>query len=105
MMTVTQIGASLVVQLAKNLSAVWETWIWSLRWEDTLEKEKATHSSILAWRMAYIVHGPKSQTRQSDFHFHTDTDLILRTQRLTSLVQENSIKEGIYKEICIWVEP
>ena len=38
--------ASLVVQLVKNLPAMWETWIWSLGWEDTLEKGKATHSSI-----------------------------------------------------------
>ena len=39
---------SLVVQLVKNPLAVWETWVWSLGWEDPLEKEKATHSSILA---------------------------------------------------------
>ena len=41
-------GASLVAQLVKNLSAVWETWIQFLGWEDPLEKGKATHSSILA---------------------------------------------------------
>ena len=40
-------GASLVAQLVKNLSAVWETWIQFLGWEDPLEKGKATHSSIL----------------------------------------------------------
>ena len=39
---------SLVVQLVKNLPAIQETWVWSLGWEDSLEKEKATHSSILA---------------------------------------------------------
>ena len=45
----------------KNLPVMWETWIQSLGWEDPLEKEKATHSSILAWRI--LVHGvPKSQT-------------------------------------------
>ena len=38
----------LVAQLVKNLPAVWETWVWSLGWEDPLEKGKATHSSILA---------------------------------------------------------
>ena len=41
--------AFLVAQLVKNLSAMWETWIRSLGWEDPLEKGKATHSSILAW--------------------------------------------------------
>ena len=40
--------ASFVAQLVKNLPAMWETWVWSLHWEDPLEKGKATHSSILA---------------------------------------------------------
>ena len=43
-------GASLVAQLVKNPPAMWETWVRSLGWEDPLEKGKATHSSILAWR-------------------------------------------------------
>ena len=42
---------SLVVQLVKNLIAMWETWVQSLGWEDPLEKGEATHSSILAWRI------------------------------------------------------
>ena len=42
--------ASLVAQLVKNLPAVWEIWVQYLDWEDPLEKEKETHSSILAWR-------------------------------------------------------
>ena len=43
--------ASLVAQLVKNLPAMKETWVRSLGWEDPLEKGKATHSSILAWRI------------------------------------------------------
>ena len=39
---------SLVAQLVKNLPAVWEAWVRYLGWEGPLEKEKATHSSILA---------------------------------------------------------
>ena len=64
--------ASLIAQLVKNLPAMGETWVRSLGQEDTLEKGKATHSSILAWRIPRtVVHGvPKSQTRLSDFHFH-----------------------------------
>ena len=42
---------SLVAQLVKNLSAMWEMWVRSLGWEDPLEKGTATHSSILAWRI------------------------------------------------------
>ena len=45
--------ASLVAQLVKNLPAMWETWVRSLGWEDPLEKEMATHSSILAWRIPW----------------------------------------------------
>ena len=40
--------ASLVAHLVKNLPAVQETWVWFLGQEDSLEKEMATHSSILA---------------------------------------------------------
>ena len=44
--------ASLVAQMVKYLSAMWETWVRSLGWEDPLE---ATHSSILAWRIPWTV--------------------------------------------------
>ena len=45
--------ASLVAQAVKNPPATWETWVWSLHWEDPLEKGMATHSSILAWRILW----------------------------------------------------
>ena len=44
-----------MAQLLKNLSAMRETWVRSLGWEDSLEKETATHSSILAWRIPWTV--------------------------------------------------
>ena len=47
--------ASLEAQLVKILPAVWEIWVWSLGWEGPLEKGKATHSSILAWRIPWTV--------------------------------------------------
>ena len=47
--------ASLMAQLVKNPSAMRETWVWSLGWEDPLEKGTATHSSILAWRILWTV--------------------------------------------------
>ena len=57
--------ASLVVQLVKNLPAMQETWALSLGWEDPLEKGKAPHASMLAWKIPWTVyHGvAKSQTR------------------------------------------
>ena len=46
-------GTSLIAQSIKNLTAMQETWVQFLGWEDTLEKEMATHSSILAWRIPW----------------------------------------------------
>ena len=46
---------SLVAQLVKNAPAMQKTWVQSLSWEDPLEKGKATHSSILSWRIPWIV--------------------------------------------------
>ena len=55
---------SLVAQTVKNLPAIQETQVRSLGWEDPLEKEMATHSSTLAWKIPWteeaarlIVHG------------------------------------------------
>ena len=45
--------ASLVAQRLKHLPPMWETWVRSLGWEDPLEKEMATHSSTLAWRIPW----------------------------------------------------
>ena len=63
----------LVAQLVKNLPAMWETWVQSLGWEDPLEKGKATHSSILAWRIPRTVkswgHKELDTTEQLSLHF------------------------------------
>ena len=42
-----------MVESIKNLPAVWETWVRTLGWEDPLEEGKATHSSLLAWRIPW----------------------------------------------------
>ena len=47
--------ASLLAQLVKNPPATWETWVQSLGWYNPPEKGKATHSSILAWRIPWTV--------------------------------------------------
>ena len=47
------IVASLVAQTVKYLPAIWETRVHSLGWEDPLEKEMATHSSTLAWKIPW----------------------------------------------------
>ena len=48
---ILRITASLVAQLVKNPPAMRETWVRSLGWDNPLQKGKATHSSILAWRI------------------------------------------------------
>ena len=58
--------ASLVAQLVKNSPAVWETWVRSLGWEDPLKKGKATHSSILAWRIPWTMQPMGSQSVRHD---------------------------------------
>ena len=68
-----------MAQLVKNLPAIQKTWVQSLGWEDPLEKGKATHSSILSWRIPWTEEpdrlqsmGSQSQSQLSDFHFHED---------------------------------
>ena len=47
--------AAIVTQLVKNPPTMWETWVWSLGWQDPLEKGRVTHSSILAWKIPWNV--------------------------------------------------
>ena len=67
-----QIQSLYKAQLVKNPPAVWGTWVQSLDQEDPLEKGRASPSSILAWRIRWIiVHGiAKSRTHLINFHFH-----------------------------------
>ena len=59
--------ASLVAQLVKNLPAMQETCVWSLDWEDPLGKGRATHSSILTWRIPWTVELMGSQRVRHDW--------------------------------------
>ena len=52
-MVIKKFLSSLVAQMVKRLPAIWETQVWSLSWEDPLEKEMATHSSTLAWKIPW----------------------------------------------------
>ena len=87
------IWASLVAHLGKNLPSMWETWVWSLGWEDPLEKGKATHYSIPAWRIPWTLQSidwvTKSQTRLSDFHSLILWSIAFHLDQMTSII--NSI--------------
>ena len=71
------VWASLVAQMVKNLLAMQETWVPSLGWEDPLEKEMATHSSILAWRIPWTEEPGRLQSMRWQrliFHFSCRMD-------------------------------
>ena len=51
---VTVYLTSLVAQMVKRLPTMQETWVQSLGWEDPLEKEMATHSSTLTWKIPFM---------------------------------------------------
>ena len=68
---------SLVAQMVKHLPTMWETQVQSLGQEDLLEKEMATHSSILAWKIpwmeepvGYSPWGCKESDTTEQLHFH-----------------------------------
>ena len=74
-----------MAQLVKNLHAVWDTWVRSLGWEDSLETGKATHSSILAWRILWTSpwgHKELDTTEQLSLSLvEKDTDILFRKEK------------------------
>ena len=88
--------ASLVAQLVKSLPAIWETWVWSLGWEDPLDKGMATHSNILAWRIPRTTQSMGSQRVGLDWATFTSL------QKMKSAVEDR--KSGLRWRIrgCQW---
>ena len=62
--------ASLVAQTVKRLSTMQETWVWSLGQEDPLEKEMATHSSTIAWKIPWTEEPSRLQSMESQIVGH-----------------------------------
>ena len=82
--------ASLVAQTVKHLLAMWETWLWSLSWEDPLEKKMATHSSILAWKIAWMEEPGRLQSMGSQRVRHDwATSLSLRFRKFSAIISSN----------------
>ena len=71
--------ASPVAQLVKNLPAMWETWVWSLAWEDSPREGKGYPTPVFwprEFHGLHIVHGVMtSQTQLSNFHFDFDPSI------------------------------
>ena len=87
-----------MAQRLKRLPAMWETWVRSLGWEDPLEKEMATHCSILAWRIPWTeeLGGLQSTGRkESDtterlhFHFTAFWTLLLTMRAIPFLLRDS----------------
>ena len=85
--------AFLVAQMVNNLPSMWDTWVWSLCWKDPLEKGKASHSSIMAWRISdCIVHGvTESDTTERLSLTHL---LILFSTVAVSIYNPNNSAQG-----------
>ena len=95
--------ASLMAQQWKNLPAAQEMWVWSLGWEDPLEKEMSAHSSIPAWEISWtdeagMLQSTRSNTlnknnqKQGDMlegycssHTHTHKELIVGFTRVVEM--------------------
>ena len=75
MLYVYNLWTSLVAKLVKSLPAMQETWVWFLDWEDPLEREMATHSRTLAWRIPWTEEPGSLQSMRSQ-----ESDM---TERLT----------------------
>ena len=84
--------ASLVAQTVRNTCAMWETWVWSMGWEDPLEEGTATHSSILAWRIPWTEEPGRLQSMGSQ---QVGLDWVTKLPSLTySLTEQFMISTG-----------
>ena len=71
------LSTSLVAQRVKRLPTMWESWVQSLGWEDLLEKEMATHPSILAWKIPWTEEPGRLQSTGSQRVGHDYYQLII----------------------------
>ena len=91
-----------VAQMVKNPSAMQETWIWSLGWDDPLEKGMAIHSSILTWRIPWTEEpgglqsvgsqrvGHNWATNTFTFHFHASKPEVILNWRIDAIFQKEN---------------
>ena len=81
--------------MVKNLPAVWETQVGSLVWEDPLEKEMATHSNILSWRIPWIEEPGELQSQFSSVAQSCPTlcDYSLPGSSIHGILQERILEE------------
>ena len=103
-----QTGASIMAQMVKNLSAMQEIQVQSLVWEDPLEKEMATHSSIFAWRIPWTEESrglqPRSCGVEHNWLTNTTSDLSSFHSQMKACpkAQPSWTKPNPISSSCIW---
>ena len=91
-----------MVQLVKNPPAMQETWVWSLGWEDPLEKGTATHSNILAWRIPWTVWPMELQSVGHNwvtFTFLNNNNVRLEKQNLNAKMFLTYFSQGLSEQM------
>ena len=89
---------SLVAQAVKSLPAMQETWVQSLGWEDSLEKEMATHSNTLAWKIQWTEEPGRLQSMGSQKVGHNWVTSLSRNNNLKNLLSPGGV------EFAVWVK-
>ena len=104
--------ASLVAQLVKNPPVMREAWVWSLGWEDLLEKGRSIYSSILAWRIPWTEEPGGLQSMGSQRVRHNWSDLacthalsINWTSLVAQLVKNPPVMREIWVQSLVWEDP
>ena len=88
---------SLMAQMVKRLPTMWEIWVQYLGWEDLLEKEMATHSSILAWKIPWMEEPGRLQSMGSQRVRHDWVTLLTHSMR-ESIARYVDKKSGVPEE-------
>ena len=98
------IWVSLVAQMIKNPSAMQETWVWSLGWEDFLGKEMTNHTSILAWRIPWTEEpgGIQSMGLQRFRHDWATNTLFHFIAVYSIILAVTMVFLDLFKEFCYW---
>ena len=88
----------LVAQMVKHLLTMQETWVWSLGWEDPLEKEMATYSSTLAWKIPWMEEPGRLQSMGSQKVAHDWATSL----HFTSLAVKIRSRAGVCDILAMW---
>ena len=105
-MAIHKSRTSLVAQMVKRLPTMWETWVWSVGWENPLEKEMATHSSILAWKIPWMEEHGRLQSmgwQRVRYNWATSLTHTYIFRFIYSTFKNTMWKSKCYLLSCVWL--